>query len=150
MNGGYDLSTLISVLKTDVKELINTKFELLKLEAYEKISAIGSSLLLGLILINLVFFVFLFAFVTLGFLLSDVVDTFVGGFGLVTLIYLILAGIVLLFRKPILCYFRNFFLKELDSDLEDEVKYQAKQARAWKEQRQRTRENFKNEFYEFD
>ncbi|MDR1527449.1 MAG: phage holin family protein [Dysgonamonadaceae bacterium] len=123
------LGTLLSTLKTDVKELVDIKLELFRLEVFEKSSAVGSFLLYGLIIINLVFFALLFAFITLGFLFGKWVDNIAGGFTIVTLIYILLLLLLIACRKPVLTGFKNLFLKVLDPDLEDEAKYEAKNAR---------------------
>jgi hypothetical protein len=125
----YTFSTLIAALKTDVKELAEIKLELLRLETVEKSSAAGSFLLYGLIIINLVFFALLFAFIALGFLLGEWIDNIAGGFVIVTLIYLLLLILLIVCRKPILTGFKNRFLKVLDPDLDDETKYEAKHSR---------------------
>jgi uncharacterized membrane protein YqjE len=126
MKGGYNLGTLITVIKTDIRELVNTQLELLKLEAFEKTSIVGSFLIYGLIIMNLVFFALLFAFIALGFLIGNWIDSTAGGFAIVTLIYLLILIILIACRKSILAGFKNLFLKELDPDLEDEVKYESK------------------------
>ena len=124
---GYDLGTLISVIKNDIIELINTKIEYYKLEVFEKTSNLGSFLAFGLIIINLVFFTFLFAFIALGFLISDWIGSFAGGFGIVTLLYLLILFILFLSRKSIISWLQGLFLVHLDPDLEDESLYEEKQ-----------------------
>ncbi|MDH8702206.1 putative membrane protein YqjE [Dysgonomonadaceae bacterium PH5-43] len=160
MNKGYDLGTLISVIKTDVIELVNAKIEYYKLEMFEKVSSVGSLLVYGLIVINLVFFAFLFGFLALGFLISDWVGSVAGGFGIVALLYLIIMAVLFALRKPILKVFQNIFLKELDPDLEDEARYEEKcaqqRSKAKKERRQRMRDwdedliNKYKDLYELD
>lgn len=126
MEPAYNLSVLIAALKTDIKELVDTKLEWLKLEAFEKTSGVGSFLIYGLIIINLVFFALLFAFIALGFLFTEWTKSLAGGFALVTLIYLAFLLLMIACRKSILNGFKNRFLKELDPDLADEAKYEAK------------------------
>ena len=109
----YSLSSLISEIKADVRKLINIKIELLKLEVFEKSSIIGSFLIYGLIITNLVFFALLFAFVALGFLIGDWVNSLAGGFGIVSLIYLIIIFIFIVCRKSIFTGLQNALLKEL-------------------------------------
>jgi uncharacterized membrane protein YqjE len=151
MESGYNLGTLISVIKTDIRELVHTQIELLKLEAFEKTSAVGSFLIYGLILMNLVFFALLFAFIALGFLLGEWVHNTAGGFALVTVIYLLILLILIACRKSILAGFRNLFLKELDPDLEDEVKYASKHAhKAHVKRHEATNKPFKEDMYELD
>lgn len=150
MESGYNLGTLITVLKTDIRELVNTQLELLKLEAFEKTSVVGSVLIYGLIIMNLVFFALLFAFIALSFLIGGWVHNLAGGFAIVTLIYLLILIILIACRKSILACVRNFFLKELDPDLEDEVKYEAKQAHKTHSKRHPAKYTINEDIYELD
>ena len=125
---GYDLGTLISVIKNDIEELITTKVEYYKLEVFEKTSGLSSFLIFGLIITNLVFFAFLFAFLALGFLFSNWIGSFAGGFGIVTLIYLLILLVIFLCRKSILSWLQSLFLIQMDPDLQDESLYEEKQA----------------------
>ena len=122
------LSTVVTFLKTDVKELIDTKLELARLEVFEKTSVASSFLIYGLIIILVVFFALLFAFIALSILFGAWINSPAGGFAIVALIYLGLLIILFACRKSILNRFRNLFLKELDPDLTDEAQYEAKQA----------------------
>ncbi|MDR0866475.1 MAG: phage holin family protein [Candidatus Symbiothrix sp.] len=127
MKPEYNLGELISVLRTDIVELVNTKLELLKLETLEKTSKLGSFMIYGLIVMNLVFFALLFAFIALGFLIGDWIHSTAGGFAVVTLIYLMILAILFACRKSILTGFQNLFLKELDPSLEDEIRYEERE-----------------------
>lgn len=130
MKRDVNLGDLISVLKTDITELINTKLQLLKLEAVEKGSKGVSSLFLGLIFVVLISFALLFGFLALAFWLGDLVGSIAGGFGIVVLIYLVLFAIVYLCRRPIQTALTNLFINEIDPDLvnkgrkEKEVDYE--------------------------
>lgn len=149
MGKGYDLGTLISVIKNDIIELVNTKIEYYKLEFFEKTSAAGSFLVYGLIIMNVILFAFLFAFIALGFLIGDWIGSFAGGFGIVALIYLAVLAIFFACRKSILRSFQNMFLKEMDPDLEDEARYEEKcdrQRKARKGERDQYMRNYEEEF----
>jgi uncharacterized membrane protein YqjE len=111
------LGTIISNLKEDIMELIKVKMQVLRLEIFEKTSIAASFLIYGLIIINLVFFALLFAFMALGFLFGDLIHSVAGGFGIVVFIYLLLLAALILCRKSILTGFQNSFLKEMDADL---------------------------------
>jgi hypothetical protein len=128
MKSSHTLGTLIAVLKADVKELIDVKLELARLEVFEKSSVAGSFLIYGLVIINVIFFTFLFAFIALGFLFGKWLGSSAGGFALVMLIYLVALIILIACRKSIVNRLKNRFLKELDPDLADEAQYEAKQA----------------------
>jgi archaellum biogenesis protein FlaJ (TadC family) len=145
MESGYTLGTLIDALKTDIRDLVNTRLELLQLEAFEKTSIVGSFLIYGLIIMNLVFCALLFAFVALSFWIGNLINSVAGGFGIVSLIYLVLLILLFCCRKFILRGIRNLFLKELDPDLEDEVKYATKHA-----YKAHYKPPFKENMYEFD
>jgi uncharacterized membrane protein YqjE len=129
MEPGHTFSTLIAALKTDVKELVEAKLEIIRLDIFEKSSTLVSFLIFGLMIMNLVFFALLFAFIALGFLIGEWMHHLAGGFAVVTLIYLLLLILLIACRKSILTDFKNRILKELDPDLEDEARYEAKHAR---------------------
>ena len=111
----------LSDMKSDVKELIRLRIEILRLEAFEKASVVGSFVIYGLVVVNLVFFVLLFAFVALGFLIGEWVKNTAAGFGIVAAFYLIGLIVMLLGHKPIFLWFKNLLLKELDLDSENEL-----------------------------
>ncbi|GHT05694.1 hypothetical protein AGMMS49525_13280 [Bacteroidia bacterium] len=122
MEAEYKLGEILTLLKTDLLDFGATKLELLKWQTFEKSSRLGSLILWGFIVINLIFFALLFAFIALGFLFSGWVGSHAGGFGLVALLYLIVLGILCVFRKGICTSIQNRFLSELDSSLAEETK----------------------------
>lgn len=143
MNRKVDLGTFFSAIKEDVTELINTRWELLKLDFFEKTSLAASAIIFGIIIVNIIFFTLLFAFVALGFVFSDWVGSYAGGFGLVVALYLLILGIVLLFRKPIFSGFGNMILNQLDPQLERDLKQKEmmeEQIRRENERRKRAEE----------
>ncbi|MDR2844080.1 MAG: phage holin family protein [Candidatus Symbiothrix sp.] len=113
------LGTLLSALKTDAKELLATKFEWLRLDMLEKTSATGSVLIYSLIILNIVFFALLFAFLAFGLWIGDLVHNLAGGFAIVTLFYILLLFVLVICRKSVFRTFQNWFLKALYSDLKD-------------------------------
>ena len=121
MEQKFSLGTFISDIKLDIKELIRLRIEILRLETFEKASVIGSFVIYGLIIVNLVFFILLFAFVALGFLIGEWIKSMAGGFGIVAALYLICLIVMLLGHKPIFLWFKNLLLKELDLDSENEL-----------------------------
>jgi hypothetical protein len=117
----FSLGTFISDIKSDIKELIRLRIEILRLETFEKASVVGSFVIYGLIIVNLVFFILLFAFVALGFLIGEWIRNMAGGFGIVAALYLACLMVMLLGHKPIFLWFKNLLLKELDLDSENEL-----------------------------
>ena len=88
-----DSEKIFQNLKEDISAYINLKLELLKLNTYEKSGKIISLLSYGLILFFLVVFVILFIFLSLGFFLGELLDNAAIGFGIISLLYLVLIGI---------------------------------------------------------
>ena len=88
-----DSEKVFQNLKEDISAYINLKLELLKLNTYEKSGKIIGLLSYGLILFFLVVFVILFIFLSLGFFLGDLLDNAAIGFGIISLLYLVLIGI---------------------------------------------------------
>jgi len=120
MNSNYQLSELLSALKAEIKEWVETRMKLLQLHIFEKTAIVSSFLIFGIIIINLLFFAFLFAFVALGFLLGKWVNSVAGGFAIISCLYLLMLMLMLIFHKSIFTYIQNLLLKELNSKPEDE------------------------------
>lgn len=113
MNKNVDIGSVWDSLKGDITELISTRIQLLRLEVYEKTSKVASTLIFGIIAVNLIFFTLLFAFIALGYLFSEWLNSLAAGFGMVVGIYLILFVLLFLLRKKIIDWMENFILKEL-------------------------------------
>jgi len=98
----------------NLKEYVNTRYELLTLKAGEKTANIGSQLILGLVLLfSFVLFV-LFLSIGAGFYLAAVLGSAYAGFMLIAGFYLLLILILALFRKGmILKPLRNKIIREL-------------------------------------
>lgn len=116
-----DAGTLFSTIKQDVIELVKTQVQLLKLEVFEKTSITVSAIIYGVIVINILFFTLLFAFLALGLWLGQLIGSLAGGFVIVVLLYLIILAVMLLLRKKIVACFGCIILKELDPEIEDEL-----------------------------
>ena len=116
MDSNFNLNEILSVLKANLKDWIEVRLKLLQLNIYEKTAIAGSLLILGVIIINLLFFALLFAFFSLGFLLGKWLDSLAGGFALISLFYCLILIIVYIFRKRLYISLQNLFLKELNSE----------------------------------
>jgi len=121
MNKGseYNLGDLLSALKAEIKEWVEIKVKLLQLQVFEKTALAGSFLIYGIIIINLLFFAFLFAFLALGFLIGKWVGSVAGGFAIISLLYLLMLVGMFIFHQRIVTGLQNLFLKELNSDSDD-------------------------------
>ena len=96
-----DLEFVFRELKDDVSSFAELKFELFKLNTYERISKLIAILSYGLLLSSLAFITLLFVMITLGFLFSKWLGSTAAGFGIVVALYLILVVIVVILKDPI-------------------------------------------------
>ena len=119
MNSNHNLSELISALKAEIEEWVEIRMKLLQLHTFEKTAIVGSFLIFGIIIINLLFFAFLFAFFALGFLLGKWVNSVAGGFAIISCLYLLMLLLMLTFHKTIFTYIQNLLLKELNPKPEE-------------------------------
>ena len=110
-----DLGNVFRELIDDVSSFAELKFELLKLNTYERISKVIAILSYGLLLSILVLISLLFAMLTLGFLFSKLLDSTTAGFGIVVTLYLILVAIVIILKKRIRLKVMNIIISALVS-----------------------------------
>jgi len=120
MNSDYNLNVLLATLKADVQEWVEVRMKLLQLNVFEKTAIVGSFLIFGIIIINILFFALLFAFFAMGFLLGKWVNSVAGGFAIISFFYLLALMIILIFRKAVFTGLQNLLLKELNSNLDEE------------------------------
>jgi len=113
MDSGYNLSELLSALRTEIKEWVEIRVKLLQLQVYEKTAIAGSFLIYGIIIINLLFFAFLFAFLALGLLIGKWINSNAGGFAIISFFYVLILILILIFHKSIFNGLQNLFLKDL-------------------------------------
>lgn len=102
-------------LKDDVLSYSELKLELLKLNTYERISALIAILSYGLLLSALALFTLLFAMLSLGFLFGLWINSTTAGFGIVAAMYLILVVLVIVNKKRICLKVINIIISTLSS-----------------------------------
>lgn len=115
-----DSGKIFNKLKEDVLAYVELKLELLKLSTYERSGQLIAILSYGLILLFLAFFAFLFVFLAVGLFLGDMFDSFGAGFAVVGGLYLLIIGLVMLFKKNICRMVLNMVLKALNENDEDD------------------------------
>jgi len=121
MDSGYNLTELLSALKADIKDWVEIRLKLLQLNVFEKTAIVGSFLIFGIIIINLLLFAFLFAFIALGFLIGKWINSVAGGFAIICFLYLLILAVMLIFRKAVFTGLQNLLLKELNPEPKDEL-----------------------------
>jgi len=120
MSSDYRLSELLSALKTEIKDWVEVRLKLLQLDVFGKTAIVGSFLIFGMIIINLLFFALLFAFFALSFLIGNWINSLAGGFSIICCLYLLILAMLLIFRKAIFTGLQNLLLNELNPQPEDE------------------------------
>ncbi|MDR0572745.1 MAG: phage holin family protein [Tannerella sp.] len=113
---GKDAEKVFRELKDDVSTYAELKLELIKLNAYERISKVIAVLSYGLLLSALTFTAILFVMLTLGFLLSKWLDSTTAGFGIVAVLYLILVVLVIFNKNRICLKVINIIISALNSN----------------------------------
>lgn len=88
--------------KTKIREYLNNRLLLLRLQTVEKIAKLASAMFSGLLLAVLGFFILLFLSIMAGYLFADLTHSLFMGFGIVTLFYIVLLVVLLKMRKRIL------------------------------------------------
>lgn len=121
MDSDHNLSELLLALKAEIQEWIETRLKLLQLNIFEKTAIVSSFLIYGIIIINLLLFAFLFAFIALGFLIGKWVNSVAGGFVIISLLYLLILTVMLTFHKRIFTGLQNLLLKDLNPEPENEM-----------------------------
>ena len=97
-----------------IKEYIETRIRLVKYKVIDQATGIIASLIAYVIVAVFGLLAFLFASVTLALLLGSLIGSYWAGFGCVTLIYIILAALVLILKaKYIEAPLIGFFITKL-------------------------------------
>lgn len=126
MNQAEDFGEFISENKDLLKDYFETRMEVYRLQAIKAFSKTAGLLLWSIISIFLLFLVIIFAGIVIGFWLSGLFGSNVLGFGLTTLIMVIIIALLAFFRRQL---FINPIIKSVIShsgnDSENEYKTNA-------------------------
>ena len=120
------VTSLFEEMKSDVTGYVTNTIEIVKLEAFEKVSKGAASTAITLFLVSFIFLILALALLTLGFYLADVFDSNWKGFGMVTLGTVALTLVLLLIKKPLKHSIINSVIKFLQRQEDEEVKFTTK------------------------
>jgi membrane protein YdbS with pleckstrin-like domain len=95
--------------KKKIKQYIDQRILLLRLQATKKISNITAGLVTVVVIVIVALLLIIFASFTAGYWLAEITGSLAAGFGIVALFYLIVFLFVILFLRKIL---RNFFINK--------------------------------------
>lgn len=102
MNSDKDLVAIIDGLKTNITEQAELRLELIKINVTEKVSK-GFAQFFAVVIAGLLFLLSFFFFsIMLGFYLSKELDSYIWGFGIVALAYLLFGLLIGLFKKQLI------------------------------------------------
>lgn len=100
--------------KRKLRQYINKRILLIRLQATEKFSKIASIIVNAIVIVLIGLFLLIFGSITLGYWLASLTGSFTIGFGIVALIYLVIFLFVVFFMRKILQnFFINVFIKLL-------------------------------------
>jgi hypothetical protein len=92
----------IDEARKQLQEYVNLKLELARIDLQAATARTVSHLFSGLLILFFVFMMVLFASVATGFYLSEKMDSFVNGFGIVAAAYVIFFIVLLIIRKNVI------------------------------------------------
>jgi len=114
--------------KAKIKEYVQDRLLLLKLEMIEKTSKLVSAMFIGLLITVLSFFIILFLSFMAGYYFASVTNSLYLGFGIVCGFYLLLLAFIILTGKKLLhtyitnAVIRTIFDHTADNDEDDDAK----------------------------
>ncbi|MBS1653506.1 MAG: hypothetical protein JSU05_01575 [Bacteroidetes bacterium] len=118
MNESENIGSFFMDFKGMVKDYTETRLELFRLKGVRLISKIIGTFFWFIISLFLLFLIFIFAGLVLGFWLSDITHSFVTGFGITTLMLVLAVTLLALFRKQL---FINPFIRLIVRQSGDDI-----------------------------
>lgn len=118
MNESENIGSFFMDFKGMVKDYAETRLELFRLKGVRLISKIIGTFFWFIISLFLLFLIFIFAGLVLGFWLSDITHSFVTGFGITTLMLVLAVTLLALFRKQL---FINPFIRLIVRQSGDDI-----------------------------
>jgi len=116
MSQPENLGSFFSENKKLVTEYIETRIDLLRLQSVRMLSKTGGTLIWAVIAILFVFIILIFSGLVLGFWFSYLTGSYIKGFALATLVFVVLFLFITIFRKSL---FVNPMIKKIISDSND-------------------------------
>ena len=101
MSQHENLGSFISENKKLLKDYIETRIALLRLQSIRMLSKSGGMLMWAVIAIFFSFLILMFAGLVLGFWFSSLTGSYIKGFALATLVYIVLFILVTIFRNTL-------------------------------------------------
>ncbi len=120
------VTSLFEDMKNDISSYVKSNIEIVRLETFEKASKATANTATTLMLSALVYLIFTLLFMTLGFYLAHVLDSYWQGFGITTLVAIFIAIILLLAQKSIKNRITNTMISFLMRNEDEDIKYKTR------------------------
>ena len=96
-----NLGAFFAANKTLAKDYLETRISLLKLQSVKTLSRTGGLLIWAVIAVFFIFLILMFGGLVLGFWFSEITGSYLKGFALATLVYIVLFILITVFRKTL-------------------------------------------------
>jgi pilus assembly protein TadC len=116
MSQPENLGSFFSENKKLVTDYIETRIALLRLQSVRMLSKSGGTLIWAVIAILFIFIILIFTGLVLGFWFSDLTGSYIKGFALATLVFVVLFLLITIFRKTL---FVDPMIKKIIADSND-------------------------------
>ncbi|MHA4844654.1 hypothetical protein ACX0G7_10845 [Flavitalea antarctica] len=117
MSQPENLGSFFSENKKLLSDYIETRIALLKLQSVRTLSKTAGTLIWSVVAILFVFIIMIFAGLVLGFWFSELTGSYTRGFGLATLVFILVFVIITLLRKSL---FVNPMIQKIIAQSTDE------------------------------
>lgn len=112
-----DIGDTIEELTSNIKDYVNTQYQLAVLKAGNIASTVGARIIGAFILVSFLFLFVIFLSITAGFYLTSVTGSRETGFLIVALFYFLVGLVLLIFRqKLVIGPIRNNLIKQIFRD----------------------------------
>ena len=116
MSQPENLGSFFSENKKLITDYIETRIDLLRLQSVRMLSKTGGILIWAVIAILFVFIILIFSGLVLGFRFSELTGSYIKGFALATLVFVVLFILITILRKTL---FVNPMIKKIIADSSD-------------------------------
>lgn len=111
---------LYDEVQQTVKQIVNDRLLLAKMESAEKLSILSGKIIVGVVAGVICFFALLFISLMAGYYFSQVFESYFAGFGLVAAFYVLMLLVLLAFvKKPLQKSIENSIISTLFASDED-------------------------------
>jgi len=121
MGENESIGSFLKNSKSLLKDYIETRLEIFRLSSIRTISKSAGYFVWIIVSLFLLFLIVLFAGVTAGFWLSQLMDSYVKGFGVIVIVLILLFAVLAFFRKKLFVEpFMQIIIDRANEELDEE------------------------------